>query len=450
MSVLWHESKSRSTWWTLVATAFCALVLVACAGDPAQTSGTGGGDQSGEDMPSRRGDDTGVSQQDVADEPIADAGASDGAVSDAPSLEDAGTDSETSEDVSTDSSGDEGGADADADEPGETADTGGEDVAEDGGTGVPDLPDIDTTCVEIFATAEQVAAPADIIWIIDSSESMDNEIDIVRANINTFASIIGGSGIDYRVTLISADKRIDGGWFGQSYHGVCVPPPLSAADQCPDVDNPGVFLHVRVGVYSTDSLDILINQYSAYQSFLRPEAKLHIVEVSDDESYRNVRWFRDEVAALAEPGFPEDFKFHSIVQTPGDSCGDDDGDRYITLSDATGGVVASICESEWAPIFDAIQEVVIEDSELPCYYAMPEVADHIEIVLDEVNVYFTPDDGERTQFPNVDSEADCGETDAWYYDNPDAPSGLSLCPAACGDEVEGDLEIAFGCDTIKI
>ena len=309
-------------------------------------------------------------------------------------------------------------------------------------------PDI-AACVETTASAGQSSAPADIIWIIDSSESMDNEIDIVRENINTFASIIGDSGIDYRVTMIAADRRINGGFFGRSYHGVCVPPPLSAEDRCPDVDNPDTYLHVREGVYSTDSLEVLIDNYSDYQSFLRPAAKLHIVEVSDDETWRSPRWFRGEIASMAPPGFPEDFKFHSIVQTPGDRCGDADGDRYINLSTATGGAVASICESNWDPIFEAIQEIVIEDSALPCYYAMPEVPEDTEIVLDEVNVYFTPAEGERTLLPNVAGADVCGELAGWYYDDPIVPSGITLCAAACGDDVDGDLEIAFGCATIK-
>jgi len=420
------------------------IAISGCADSPPPGASSGSVDQGSSEDSGRR------------ERPTADQGTPDQGTSDVADLAldsfDAGTDSVGTEDIGT-AEVDSGSVDESApDLPDATTDTddGQADTVE-----VPEdvedewrAPDIEA-CVETTASAGQSSAPADIIWIIDSSESMDNEIDIVRENINAFAAIIGGSGIDYRVTMIAADRRINGGFFGRSYHGVCVPPPLSAADRCPDVDNPGTYLHVREGVYSTDSLEVLIDNYSEYQSFLRPAAKLHIVEVSDDETWRSPRWLRDQIGSLAPPGFPEDFKFHSIVQTPGDRCGDADGDRYINLSTATGGAVASICESNWDPIFEAIQEIVIEDSALPCYYAMPEVPDDTEIVLDEVNVYFTPAEGERTLLPNVDSADACGELNGWYYDDPIVPSGITLCAAACGDEVDGELEIAFGCATIK-
>lgn len=303
-------------------------------------------------------------------------------------------------------------------------------------------------CIEVHFDGEEGSAPADIIWIIDSSESMDNEIEMVRTNINDFAGFIGDAGIDYRVIMVASDHDHWGGVLGLvHWYGVCVPPPLSGAASCPDVDS-AVYLHVREDVYSNDGLQVFIDSFAAYRGFLRPAALQHIVMVTDDESDRSPSWFRDEVASRAE--LHDDLTFHSIIQQPGETCGDNDGDRYIELSTASGGVIESICESDWAPIFTSIQESVVDASAIPCIYAIPEPEDYfLEVDYERVNVYFTPPEGEPELLVNVDNEAGCGEAYAWYYDDPDEPTSIRLCPAVCGIGVEGSIEIALGCGTIK-
>jgi hypothetical protein len=71
-----------------------------------------------------------------------------------------------------------------------------------------------------------------------------------------------------------------------------------------------------------------------------------------------------------------------------------------------------------------------------------------------VNVtYQSGDNGMPTTFGQVASEADCGTTPAWYYDNNDAPTTITLCPAACttatGDTM-AQLKVALGCKTIVV
>ena len=412
----------------------CALWLVTCADRPAPFGTDDATDPSVPTDTSRRGADrdTGQPSPDLADQgaELGDLAAPDSTVD----VIDLGE--EPTQDVA-------GSEDLGDDTPIENPDTGPEIV-----DASADVAEEDAVCAEVTAVAEETSVPADIIWIIDSSESMNDEIDEVRSNINAFASTIGASGIDFRVILIASPRDIRRIFF-PSYWGVCVPPPLSAADRCPDVDNPGVYLHVREDVYSTDSLEILIDSYSDYRSFLRPSAKLHIVEVSDDESYRGTSWFWREVGELPPPGFGDDFTFHSLVQTPGDTCGDGDGDTYISLSETTGGVVASLCDEDWEPIFDVLQEEVIEGSALPCHYAPPDVGEFQVVDLTEVNVYYTPTGGERTVLFYVDDADACGDALAWYYDNPSAPTGINLCPAVCGSGIDGEIEVAFGCDTIK-
>ncbi len=68
---------------------------------------------------------------------------------------------------------------------------------------------------------------------------------------------------------------------------------------------------------------------------------------------------------------------------------------------------------------------------------------------DKVNVYFTPDGGAQSLYPSAGSEGNCGTEKAWYYDDPNNPNQIILCPAAC-DQVQaekGKVDVVIGCQT---
>lgn len=327
-------------------------------------------------------------------------------------------------------------------------------------TPTPDAEEDGEACVEIAYVADEASRPADIIWVIDSSESMDDEITQVQANINEFASLIESSGVDVRVVMIASkyDDRVEVELpipiplpipVYQEYLGVCVPPPLSAAPGCPDTDNRPTFLHPHVNVYSTDALTRLFESYDDFSDVLRPWAKTHLVVVTDDSSEVSAASFQTQAAGLPGPGFT-DLAFHSIVDENGTLCGDGPGDDYIALSNATGGVVQSVCLADWQPIFDALFAEVLAGAQIPCAFAIPDPPDDAEIVPDEVNVYLTPDGGEESLVLYVENEASCTPDGGWYYDDPEDPRVVYLCPSVCGEGREGAVDIAFGCRTVKV
>ena len=362
-------------------------------------------------------------------------------------------------------------ADDDAAPPADAGDVASDDVANDDTR--PDTAGVDTTdedtardtapdtsddsgevCATVDASAENVRFPVDIVWIIDNSLSMEEEIRIVEARINDFARFIGDSGLDYRVVMISYDDPV----VGDGWYNVCVPEPLSDAPGCPDTDS-ARYRHVRQIVDSRDSLQLFASTYSQYSDFLRPEAKLHIIEVSDDDSDVGADAFETSLGTLS-PAVPDDYVFHSIVgftedirdpwcDGAGCPCAYNEGTVYRELTRRTGGVEASICQSDWSPVFAAIQTSVVDGAILPCTYPVPEL-DSIdeEIDPDLVNVFFTPDGGARTVIPGVDGESDCGSDAGWYWDDPGLPRFVNLCLASCG-AVAGSIDIEFGCETIK-
>lgn len=234
-----------------------------------------------------------------------------------------------------------------------------------------------------------------------------------------------------------------------------MPEPLSGAPGCPDTDSDRYF-HVRQPVGSTDALDIIDASWDSFAAFLRPDAVTHFVVVTDDESGRNPGWFTTRMT----PRLPGGFVFHSIVSlTETESCflficetegcsgphGDAEaqGRTYMALSTTTGGIQASICNTDWAPIFTQISESVVRGAALACEYVIPE-APFGEIFYDSVRVEFVESDGTRSELVRVSGAGSCGGANEWYYDDPVAPTMVHLCPEACGDRV-GSIEIFFDC-----
>jgi hypothetical protein len=94
----------------------------------------------------------------------------------------------------------------------------------------------------------------------------------------------------------------------------------------------------------------------------------------------------------------------------------------------------------------------IRGAALGCVYQLPS-PDGGTPDYDKVNVQYTPNGtGTKTLFPRVDGLASCPASgDAWYYDNPSAPTKTNLCPSTC-DKVKADttgiVDVLLGCKTI--
>ena len=105
---------------------------------------------------------------------------------------------------------------------------------------------------------------------------------------------------------------------------------------------------------------------------------------------------------------------------------------------------------------NAEQELVnalnaIRGETVSCDFAMP-AANDAKLTLDptRVNVTWKPANGMPGTLSQVSAADGCGTRKSWYYDSPQAPTRIELCPAAC-DLVRGDsagaLEVLLGCVT---
>lgn len=85
---------------------------------------------------------------------------------------------------------------------------------------------------------------------------------------------------------------------------------------------------------------------------------------------------------------------------------------------------------------------------LPCELEIPEEVKQGQVAYDKVNVLLTPG-GKPTE--TVAQTTDCNTSPGWYYDDPQNPTKIILCPSVC-DGIKSDftakVDILLGCQTL--
>jgi hypothetical protein len=329
------------------------------------------------------------------------------------------------------------------------------------------------TCGETTAEAMEGVLPADILFVVDNSGSMSDEAGFVQQSMNDFSNIVFGSGIDAHVILISADSSDD--------HGICVPTPLGSGS-CPADEKLPTYQHVAVSVGSSNSLQLVLDTYPQYQGSLRTGASKTIAVISDDNSALSAADFTAQLLAL-DPTFV-DFKFHAIVapyevnpltcfscsppncaacdpccgvnSSIGIVCNPlpaDEGVVYKELVQQTMGTLGDLCTQNFQPVFQAMATAVIASSQVPCVYDIPPDPGGDTIDFGKVNVSYKADDNAAEEvIANVPGGLpDCDPSGGWYYDDPQSPTKIILCPASCTHFQEsstGSVSVKFGCTTV--
>jgi hypothetical protein len=303
--------------------------------------------------------------------------------------------------------------------------------------------------------AEPTVLPADIIWAVDQSGSMNQETAYVQSKINDFAKAIGATNIDYRVVMIAATS---GG------NAICVPAPLSGGS----CGNGPRFRLVDQKVDSNDALNQIINQYPKYSDFLRPNATKHFVVVTDDNATdgpnKSAAAFTASLGGLQPAGMFSKWVFHSVYafgSVPVFGCigafgtGAAFGAVYDALVKQTGGAQGEICLGDWTAVFNAINKAVVVSSKVACEYDVPAPDPGQTLDPNKVNVDYLPN-GQQPSNPifRVNDLAGCSSganQGGWYFDNNASPKKIHLCPQTCA-AVQSDpnavIDVRFGCESV--
>jgi hypothetical protein len=364
-------------------------------------------------------------------------------------------------------------ADAGKRDAGSRPQTGDKDSGGAPGVVTQDRPDLTVGDV-MGCKGKSVSAPpsttskVDIVWVIDASGSMLDEYIKVGQNLTKFAEDIAAASVDLRIVMLTQSPSIP------VICPVTPPDPLSGTPLAMDAR----YRFIQTPVDSNNLLESAISRFPMYQDFLRPDAALNFVFLTDDESRYNAlpsaaeraAAFEKDMRALANKGFTA----HTI-SSPGpspcrsDACMPDPntgicvfvmlgcgasavGETYYALADSTGGLKSSICESDWSSIFEPLTAAVVQSAPLPCEYEIPEPPTGDTLDPTQVNLGWEPASGSGQKlFKKASDQSACGDELAWHYDDESRPTQVVLCPAACSEVANGGkLDIAFGCQTIPL
>jgi hypothetical protein len=209
----------------------------------------------------------------------------------------------------------------------------------------------------------------DIIWLIDKSGSMNTHANSVVTGIEQMMLSLPSSGWRLGIGLTS--------WSATS---VSQDFPLVPGDTVQDAwdayNNTGVS-HSEAGF---DALYSYLVENTYNQTWLRPDAGLLVVFVSDEEE-QSTRDFSSNASGLQDfinwYGSQRQSVFlASIVNihTTNNDCDNTIssyyvGQRYIDATQAFGGVVVDICSEDWAPGVQAALTQVEPHEEWPLTYA---------------------------------------------------------------------------------
>lgn len=312
----------------------------------------------------------------------------------------------------------------------------------------------------------QADPTVDVIFVIDNSASMSDEILAVQQNINTnFAQIMGASALDYRIILVSAHGNVNPG------EAICIAAPLSGTNCAPvppaPVNGPR-FFHYDAEVSSVNSLELLLKTYDqqdkhhfaphGWSEWLRPGAKKVFVEITDDDSHMPAATFDQQLRGLSTVHFgtaaDRNYTWHSIIGLANNApatnpwlpaapiqqavCGahtENAGTQYQILSRMTGGLRFPICQTgSFDVVFKKIADHVVQQMPLACSIQIPGGADG-----GTVNLSYRPNGtGAPVPLARVPNAGACGPAGGYYVEG----NVVHLCPATC-TSVQADFGAAI-------
>jgi hypothetical protein len=199
---------------------------------------------------------------------------------------------------------------------------------------------------------------ADILFVIDDSCSMNPYQTTLAQNLEAFMEFAIEQDIDYQVGVITTD--------GRDSHGGGILRPLDGSRPrivTPRLTDPLEVFRQNVAVgTSGDAIergfwsaekaltDPILNDPTKNGGFIREDASLALIFISDEpeQSANSVDYYLNIFMSVKGFRRPELFTASSIVSTQSGCAFSGPHYRYIEVAERTGGVVSSICSTDWA------------------------------------------------------------------------------------------------------
>jgi hypothetical protein len=204
----------------------------------------------------------------------------------------------------------------------------------------------------------QVTIPSvDVLWIIDNSCSMDDNQSALTANFSRFMDYFTDSGLDYHVGVVSTDMYSpqQSGRLERDAGTTFIDSSFSAAEA-----NQSFARRAELGTYGSGyekGLDaawssVVTHGNTFNQGFYRDDSAFAMIVISDEEDQSD-RVSVAEFISWASSLKPttEMVSFSSIVWQSqcgsGPTGNETDGKKYMSVTDAIGGIKWPICDSAW-------------------------------------------------------------------------------------------------------
>ena len=116
------------------------------------------------------------------------------------------------------------------------------------------------------------------------------------------------------------------------------------------------------------------------------------------------------------------------------------GTGSATILDSTGAV------SEFVSAMDNIT-----NANISCNLALPAPPQGQQLDPNKVQVVYQPFSGSNQEIPFATASGGCGAANGgWYFDNPNSPTQVILCPCSCANLGAGSIQVRFGCPPRKV
>ncbi|HMA95824.1 MAG TPA: vWA domain-containing protein [Polyangiaceae bacterium] len=101
-------------------------------------------------------------------------------------------------------------------------------------------------------------------------------------------------------------------------------------------------------------------------------------------------------------------------------------------------------------VLNALNEIR-GNATIPCDFALPTSDPGRQVDLGKINIAYANSDCNGRVFYHVESANACTGQGGWYYDNPNQPSRVQLCPSSCNEVSgpSGKLAFYIGCNTLQ-
>lgn len=182
--------------------------------------------------------------------------------------------------------------------------------------------------------------PADILFFVDQSCSMDDDQRALADNFSSFIGALSTYTTDWHVLVANDDD-------GCGY-GVLTASTANYADKFSTMVKKGGGLWTEAGLYVTSAAVDKTDGGECNASFLRADALLHVINVSDEPDQSPGYWQTFVDAMIAKKGDAAHVRVSSVAGPVPGGCSDrdnsaDPGTGYNEAASYTGGEFLSIC-----------------------------------------------------------------------------------------------------------